>query len=99
MEIKRSPIPRMTIEEFADEHGLVMEVVERGARWENTNEQYYAHFSDCDIKDGGCLVGAFGNGSTEHEAIKAYAARISEQRIVINAFSDDRREIAVPRLI
>jgi len=97
MKIERNVIPRMTIDEFADQHGLIMEVHERGPVGSNT--AFYAHFKNCDVHDGPCLVGTFGDGSTEDEAISHYAKTISQKVLVIDAGHDCRRDIVAPLFI
>ena len=96
MEIERHQLEEMTIEEFAENNNLIMEVHER----DNPKlPRCYAHFKHSEIKDGICLSGKFGDGETEQEAIRNYAKEISGQMLVIGAFSNDRRNIQVPRLI
>ena len=97
MKIERHLVPEMTIEEFAERNGLVMEVHER----ENQKlPKYYAQFKDVWVKDGIVISGKFGNGKTEEEAIKDYTNEINLQLLVVGAFrGNNRRELQVPRLI
>ena len=97
MEIVRELIPVSTIEDFADKHGLVMEVKERGGDWRGSGGQFYARFKNSDVLDGHFLVGTFGNGHTEDEAICAYASEISEKVLVLDSWTPQRREIICPR--
>lgn len=76
------PVPEaMTLQDFADKHGLVMEVFERsnpsepGLRW-------YANFGKTEIVDGASLVGPVGNGETPEAAIAAYAQQIAGRVIL-----------------
>lgn len=97
MEIRIERVPKTTIEEFAEKHGLVMEVTERALP--NSNDsRYFASFENSDIKEGSMLIGAFGNGATPEEAIANYAKRISLQKLVVDAFGENRKEFSVPRL-
>ena len=96
MEIERHKVHEMTIEEFAENNNLIMEVHERD---DPKLPRCYAHFKLSDIKDGSCLIGKYGDGETEQEAIRNYAKEISGKLLVIGAFSSDRRNIQVPRLI
>lgn len=96
MKIEYDTIPRMTIEEFADANGLVMEVHERRG-WTGVG-RYYAKFTQVEVMEGGCLAGTFGDGLTPEEAIRAYAREISEKRIAYRAYHDDRKNIDVPVL-
>ncbi|MGD9697532.1 hypothetical protein [Acinetobacter sp.] len=92
MKIKEFRRDRMTIEQFAELHDLTMEVHERyPGNW-------YAHFENSDIKEGAILKRAYGNGVNKENAIKNYADEISGTLLVLNAMSDDRKEIRVPLL-
>lgn len=98
-------IPRVRIAKFAKEHDLTMCVFERrpgdavllnGESFEDI--RFFAHFEDCEVKDGSVLIGTFGNGRTEKAAIAAYAKEISNKRLVVGAYSPKRREIESPYL-
>lgn len=95
MKIETHTYPESTIEEFADEHGLVMEVRERN---EIGNSHWYAHFKNVEVKGDGVLIGKFGNGATPGDAIANYAKEISDTTLVVGAYSEERRDIRVPRL-
>lgn len=95
MEIKRFLIERVSIQEFADRNGLVMEIRERPFK---DLPRYYAAFAGVEVSEDGCLVGAHGNGDTEEQAMSNYAERISSTTLVVGAFTKDRREIQAPRL-
>lgn len=90
-------IEELTISEFADKHGLEMVVTER-RRPKDDPGRYYATFKGCEVKDGGILISAFGDGNTPEKAIQDYIPRIELHRIVLNSFSSNRVEIDVPRL-
>lgn len=103
MQVEMHTRERSTLSDFAEKHGLIMEVHERtpkdmGIRW-TADCRYYAHFKNCDIKQGPCLRGTYGDGATPDLAMADYAREISEQRLVINAGSEDRREILAPILM
>ncbi len=98
MKTIQKTIPQMCIERFAENNGLEMEIHERKKPIGDPS-RYYAHFKNCEEKDGGCLRGSFGNGATPEEAIKDYANEINLKTIVIDAFSPNRREIEVPRIV
>lgn len=103
METIVEKIPRVRISKFAGEHGLTMRVVERKPSdlhrsFDFASSRFYAHFDNCEVKEGSCLVGIFGNGATEKQAIANYAKEISNKRLVINAFRGERREIEAPYL-
>jgi hypothetical protein len=90
-------IPQMCIEAFADRNHLAMEINERKVS-EGDPGRYYAQFLSTEVKEGGCLLGVFGNGPTPEDAIKDYARRISLRTLVWHANQKDRIEIDVPRL-
>jgi len=98
MKINRERVEEMTIEEFADMHGLTMNVFERRVGI-GDSMRFYAEFAKVDVMDGGCLRGVYGNGATEEQAIADCAKKISLERVVVNAMGTNRREIVVPRLI
>lgn len=97
MKIVRETVPTCTIQEFADRHGLTMSIRERPGPLAHLG-RLIAAFEKTDVLSGGMLVGAYGNGNTEEEAIADYARRISEQIIAVDALTPNRREIVVPRL-
>ena len=91
----------MTLEEFADGHGLVMEVFERDNTFTGDGK-FYARFRNCETKDSSqdsFLTSNHGNGSSPEEAIEAYAKEISKKILVRDACSRARKEIVVPKLI
>lgn len=96
MKINLTEIKRQTIEEFADEHDLIMEVEERHAH--EAHDKYYASFKGAEIKEGGILIGGIGDGDTVKSAIADYAHKIGLTILVIDAYSKDRRIIEVPVL-
>lgn len=91
--IKRS---KMSIVEFADIYGLVMEIRERNNK---SLPKYFAAFQRCEVQEGCALCGIYGNGNTEAAAIRDYAKGISGQLLVRDAYSPKRTEIEVPNLI
>ena len=97
---KMNTIERIDINQFAERNNLVIEVNERSPDYHNQSgdNKYYAMFVDCDVKDGGCLVGMFGNGATPEDAVREYAESISNKTIVYKALSEERKEIRVPYL-
>lgn len=106
MKIETNLIPEMTIEAFADQHGLTMQVTDRGANYLKFCEEYggeshryLANFKNCEVSDRGCLVSSYGNGHTAAEAISAYAKKISEQHLVFDAFTNNRQEFKAPRFV
>jgi hypothetical protein len=98
---RQLPVPiepqPVTIQAFADGHGLEMHVHQR-ALVPFPKGTYYANFPDAEIKDGYVLVGEHGNGDTPEEAIADYARKISGKLLVLHAGADNRSEIQVPTL-
>jgi hypothetical protein len=105
MKIIMDSVPVSTIEEFADTHGLDMEVKERGVHlvsmsWIGHEGRFYCHFvGSPEIKQDGFLKSVFGDGPTPESAIANYAKQISEQTLVFRAYCPDRKEIKCPRFL
>jgi hypothetical protein len=97
MKIKRYNLDRMTIEAFAMKYNLTMEIRERNTK--DSGSRFYAEFEGAEVMRHGFLVGEFGNGRTEGEAINNYAKSISGKRLAIRAYTSQRREIKVPILL
>jgi hypothetical protein len=96
MKITMKSCERMTLTEFADKHGLEMDIVERGMF--SGVGRYYAQFKDCDVVIGGFLISAFGNGDTPGDAMLAYIPEISQKVIAFGSRGKDRLDINVPIL-
>ncbi len=62
----------------------------------NQNGRWVAKLSHAEISEGGFLTGVHGNGKTPEEAINDYVAEIKGQRVIFNAYSDDRKEFVMP---
>ena len=90
-------IPDIDIKSFAEANALTVVVRER-PKDSGDPARYYAAFDRCDTMGDGVLIGEFGNGATPDEAIAAYARKVSNKRIVVNAHTPQRREMNVPRL-
>lgn len=63
------------------------------ARYTPGREVWIASFDGVEIKASGLLMSSFGEGMTPRDAVEDYAAVISNETIVINAYSDDRQEL------
>lgn len=96
MKVEIHKLEKESIGKFADRHELVIEVRERDKSF--WPARYYASFKRTEIKNGAMLTGVYGNGSTPSKAIRDYAERISRRLIVVDAMSENRREIWVPVL-
>lgn len=102
MKITYERVPTGTIEQFAEVHDLEMVVAEREVERDlpiGHPSRYCAKFKHADVEDEGCLESMYGNGPSENEAIRDYAKNISLRTLVLNAYTNDRREIKVWRLI
>jgi hypothetical protein len=97
MNIKENIIENMSIADFAERHGLVMEIKERPEPL-GSPMRFYAHFEHCDVIGDGVLIGTFGDGATKQQAVEDYAKQISLKRIAINALKPQERRLSVPRL-
>jgi hypothetical protein len=99
MEIRYEKVPdyTRTLEQFADEHGLVMLISERAPTFP-PHLRYTAKFESCEVKDGCMLTSLYGEGSSPKFAMEAYARNISRRLLVHKATSPERREIRVPVL-
>jgi hypothetical protein len=83
-----------TLDEFAERHGLVMEIHERAGVY--GDGRYYAHFKSVEEMRDGMLCGTYGNGATPEQAVAAYARKIRGKCLAVKAGSKDRRNIQVP---
>jgi hypothetical protein len=100
METVITHAPRISIEEFAERHDLVMEVGERPRwGWKDDSSRWHAAFKGAEVKGDGVLIGEYGGGPTPEGAIADYASKLPGKTLVIDAYTDRRREILVPDLI
>ncbi len=84
----------MDIEQYADIIGSDIVIT----RYANQDGRYTASFENCEIMDGGLLLGEYGNSYTALGAINDYTGKISKKRIVFNAMKENRVEYNVPVL-
>lgn len=99
MKVELHLIEETSIEQFADNHGLVMVVRERPNDRRAGLCRFYAQFKGAEIKEDCFLVGMFGDGNTPEDAIYDYSKRISRKLLVVDAMANSRREIQVQKLI
>lgn len=95
MKTKTNFIEEVDIAAFAERHDLTMCINERPP---GMGVRYYARFESCEVIDGSCLVGIYGNGRTPDEAISGYAEALSHKRVAVDAYTDKRKELNVPKL-
>lgn len=62
-------------------------------RYANQNNRWTANFENAEIKEGGTLVSAYGNGDSAFAALDAYVKEIAGKVLIFNAFSVDQRVI------
>jgi hypothetical protein len=65
-------------------------------RHANEDGRWITWIKHSEIKEGGALIGTYGDGKTPEQAIEDYVQRIKGKLIVINATSDLRKEFKVP---
>ena len=95
MQIIRKTLERMTIESFADQHGLKMLVREAAC---GPRVVVVAHF-DGEVELYPGPTNEAGEGETEEEAIQDYAERISGKVLVIDPKGGvARKQIKIPLL-
>ena len=103
MKIERQVLETMTLEEFADKYGLVMEVRDRDPRLIAYSligpaGRFYASFKRVEEKDGYMLRSSHGNGHTEEEAIANYVNKITGKDLVLGAHSGNRIDISATHI-
>jgi hypothetical protein len=82
--------------EFADRHGLTVVIHERDAN-RGRLPRYFAMFDPmAEVMENGMLGVAAGDGETPEEAMRKYAKSMAGRRIVIGAYTRNRKEIEVP---
>jgi hypothetical protein len=97
--IKYKPEAPITLEDFANSHGLTMVVTERDPYFWNTSGHFYAHFRSAETKKNKTdkfLACSSGNGRNPEEAIENYKREIEGKILILNATSRARKEIQVP---
>ena len=88
--------PRVTIEQFAEEHNLVMVVQEPVSPGSpGLDGCFSAHFKGVEVAIGGFLYSIYGHHVTEADAINEYAKQISRQTIRLTG----GKRIDVPELV
>ena len=80
------------------ELGFELEANERAERLHGL-KRFYVLFRNGHAMESSCLVGYSGSGDTIDEALKDYCNHISGKRMAFNAYSQNRTEVQLPRLI
>lgn len=60
---------------------------------------WQASFEHAEVKNGGMLTSAYGQGKTPNEALEHYVHLIAGETLVFGAYTDDRNEVNVPKNI
>lgn len=94
--VKRPP----TLAEFADAHGLEMEVHERGPAFVNPLcRQFYAFFRSVAVEWRGVRCYEFGNGDSPAAAMMDYARIIEGKALVVDPDDPGKhRKIRAPKV-
>ena len=88
----------MNIYELADIIGCDILI----RRYANQNNRFVADFEHCGVKENkhdNILSSSYGEGKTASEALENYAKKIKGKWLVINAGTENRKEIGVPETI
>ena len=102
MKVKYHTVERISLDDFAKQHGLVMQVHERGNSemshpW---SDKFFCYFAYLEELDGSVLRATAGNGKTPRDAITNYCYEISNKLMVYKATSKKlRKEISVPQIL
>lgn len=70
-------------EDFADKHGLVLEINERGGGFVRTDAHWYAKFTGVEVVDGCILISLYGDGRSPEDATEDYKRKLVGKRIRI----------------
>jgi hypothetical protein len=64
--------------------------------WKEKESRFYVSLNYVEVKDGGILISAMGNGATPEEAMRNYYKQIVGEKLVFHTLSDEfRREYVV----
>lgn len=86
----------VSIEDYADESGLLMQVSERADP--SLGGRFLCYFRDVEVVDGCVLCSVHGNGETVNDAISDYASAISLKRLRIRQDYNSPIEVIAPKL-
>lgn len=99
MKYELEEIPTYSFDEWCEMHGLTMVVKERSKKFREMLRisRYYASPKEhVEIMDDGILRSTFGSGDTPEQAVEDYAREILGERLVKNAYGEDRYEFDAP---
>lgn len=97
MEIIENYIDEMTLKEFGEKYGLTLKITEHLDRWREA--WFSASFVGVEALERSCLTSYYGKGTTKDEAIADYAKIISCIQLVHGAYTDERREFPITRIV
>ena len=81
-----------SLQDFADEHGLVMQIGDRGQR-RSLGPRFTAEFRGVEVKEGNILKSVCGEGNSPASAIADYADKLSRCYLVFSAYSEAERRL------
>ena len=90
-------LEEIEITDFEREIGVELVIKER--LFNGSSNKWYARFQNSDTKDGNILIRSYGVGNTVDDCLKDYCKEISFKRLILNALSENRKEILLPKLV
>lgn len=89
-------IPKMTLTAFARKHDLRIEIHERPVPVGHY-ARFYAVLRGVEITANGILTSTFGNGADRNEAKRNLARALNLKRLVVGAYTPERKEFGPHR--
>jgi len=99
--MKFNLISTKEILDYEKEIGVELIVTERSIHSGSAARlsKYCVSFEGGEVSENSMLVGATGNGDTIDKALTDYCHQISNKRMAFGAYTPDRKEIKLPKLI
>lgn len=98
MNITREYEPDTDLEAFLERHGLSIVISKRPRT--DCLPIFMARFSPAvEISHNGCLMSLSGNGYTEDSAIEDLARKASNNKLIVGAYTENRKEISPVKII
>ncbi len=99
--MKLNLISTKEILDYEKEIGVELVVTERSIHIGSPAKlsRYFVQFETGEICENSMLIGATGNGDTIDQAIADYCHRVSNRKMAFGAYTSDRKEIEMPKLI
>ncbi len=97
---RQKEIRQVEILDYEKEIGVELVVNERNSYAINNGlKRYYVSFKNSEILGFGTLTSLSGNANTIDDALEYYCNEISNKTLVLNAYTENRKEIQIPTLI